>query len=356
MTATVNGVDRGRWYAPARIGRGIKELRRYPVLPVLVLLLVLVIPAIFADVIAPFDPIQDDLGHRLQPPGWVGPKVITKTVVDRVQDGQTEISLTGARTLRQGTGLGRSPNLRENVTAGDEVQIVIRAAGSWSRPLGTDSLGRDILSRMIHAARVSLIVALLVIAIAGVIGTVLGMMAAYFGGWVDYLISRIIDISLAIPGLLIALVLVVVVGTGMWIVIPVIVAPLWSVYARLVRGETLAIKWQDYIARARVAGSSDFRIIVHHLFPNVANSLIVLATLQVGFVIIIESVLSFLGAGVPRPTPTWGSIVSDGRDLIIQTAWWVSLFPGIAIALTVLSVNLLGDWLRDKLDPKLRHI
>jgi peptide/nickel transport system permease protein len=151
------------------------------------------------------------------------------------------------------------------------------------------------------------------------------------------------------------LVFVAAVGPSFTTVIIVTSVLLWSRYARQVRGETLSIKSRDFVARARVAGASHFRIMFRYLLPNVVNSLIVLATLQVGFVILLESSLSFLGAGIPRPTPAWGLMVADGRDLIV-TAWWISMFPGLAIMLTVLSLNLLGDWLRDHLDPKLRNI
>ena len=349
---------RGRWYSWGSIRRLVKELRRYPVVPIVVLLLVLIIPAIFADVIAPHDPIKADLAHRLEPPAWVGHSILSKTVVEQgqVRDSKNEMSITSARQLRPGAGIGQSPNVSENLKVGDEIQVVTSPGGSWSRPLGTDTLGRDILSRMIHGARVSSIVSLIVIAISGVIGTSLGLIAAFYGGWVDYTISRVIDIFLSMPPLLIALVLVFTIGPSLSIVVAVIVIQLWSVYARLVRGETLSLMGQDYIARARVAGASNPRIIMRHLFPNVVTSLIVLATLQVGFVIIFEAALSFLGAGIPRPTPSWGVIVADGRDLIIASGWWVSIFSGLAIVLTVLSVNLIGDWTRDRLDPKLRHI
>ena len=166
---------------------------------------------------------------------------------------------------------------------------------------------------------------------------------------------RLVDISLSIPIVLFALVLASVLGPSQITVVTVVVVLLWSRYARLIRGETLTVVIQDYILRARVSGSSDIRIIFKHVLPNVANSLLVLATLQVGFVIILEATLSFLGAGIPRPTPAWGLMVADGRDLVIS-AWWVSLFPGIAIMLVVLGMNLLGDWLRDRLDPKQRQI
>ncbi|MYC36298.1 MAG: ABC transporter permease [Chloroflexi bacterium] len=318
--------------------------------------LVLIIPAIFADLIVPHDPIASDLSHRLEPPAWVGPKVVTKTVVDQRQDRRVELTLEDARNLKVGTAVGQTPSLSGDLAVGDTVEIIERPGGAWNRPLGTDKLGRDLLSRIIKGAQISLLVSVVVIAISGVIGTVLGIMASYFGGWVDYLISRIIDVAMALPVILIALVLVVVVGPGLKVLVIVITGVLWSRYARLVRGETLSIMSQDFINLARVAGSSHLYVMARHVFPNVFNSLIVLATLQVGYVIIIESALSFIGVGIPRPTPSWGSIVADGRDLIIQAAWWVSLFPGLAIVLTVLSVNLVGDWLRDRLDPRLRQI
>lgn len=347
---------RRSWYSPGAILNAVREARRYPILPLIIMFLVLIIPAIFADLIVPHDPIASDLSHRLEPPAWVGPKVVTKTVVDQRQDRRVELTLEDARNLKVGTAVGQTPSLSGELAVGDTVEIIERPGGAWNRPLGTDKLGRDLLSRIIKGAQISLLVSVVVIAISGVIGTVLGIMASYFGGWVDYLISRIIDVAMALPVILIALVLVVVVGPGLKVLVIVITGVLWSRYARLVRGETLSIMSQDFINLARVAGSSHLYIMARHVFPNVFNSLIVLATLQVGYVIIIESALSFIGVGIPRPTPSWGSIVADGRDLIIQAAWWVSLFPGLAIVLTVLSVNLVGDWLRDRLDPRLRQI
>jgi peptide/nickel transport system permease protein len=221
--------------------------------------------------------------------------------------------------------------------------------------LGTDKMGRDILSRIIYGARVSLAVSLVAIVVAGSIGTALGLAAGYFGGRLDTLIMRMVDISLALPTILLALVLVAAAGSSFSTVIVVIAVILWARYARQVRGETLSIKTQDFVARARVSGASHLRIMLRYIFPNVVNSLLVLATLQVGAVILLESTLSFLGAGIPRPAPAWGVMVADGRELIV-VAWWVALFPGLAIMLTVLSLNLLGDWLRDHLDPKLKHV
>ena len=279
---------------------GIKEIRRYPIIPITVLLIVLVIPAAFAPLVAPHDPYEGGLKSRLIPPAW-----------------ETE--------------------------------------GSSEHLLGTDKMGRDILSKIIYGARISVIIAGISILVSGALGTVLGLVAGYFGGWADAIIMRLVDISLSIPIVLFALVLASVLGPSQITVVTVVVVLLWSRYARLIRGETLTVVIQDYILRARVSGSSDMRIIFKHVLPNVANSLLVLATLQVGFVIILEATLSFLGAGIPRPTPAWGLMVADGRDLVIS-AWWVSLFPGIAIMLVVLGMNLLGDWLRDRLDPKQRQI
>jgi peptide/nickel transport system permease protein len=288
------------WYAPPRVAQAMRQAKRYPVVPVALLTLLLVIPALFAPFVAPYDPLKGSLAKRLKPPAW-----------------------------QQG--------------------------GTIEHPLGTDKLGRDMLSRIIYGARVSLMVSLIAIVVGGVIGTSLGLISGYFGGRVDALIMRLVDISLSLPTILLALVLVAAVGPSFGTVVAVLVVLLWARYARLVRGETLSVKERDFIARARVAGASHTRIMSRYVFPNVVNSLIVLATLQVGYVILLESALSFLGAGLPRPTPAWGLMIADGRELIV-TAWWVSMFPGLAIMLTVLALNLLGDWLRDHLDPKLRNV
>lgn len=288
------------WYATPWIIDGWQKVRRYPLIPLAILLFLMVIPAIFAPWVAPHDAFMGSLSNRLTPPVW--------------QDG-----------------------------------------GTMEHILGTDKLGRDMLSRIIYGARISLAVSLIAIFVGGIIGTVMGLISGYFGGRTDAVIMRLVDISLALPTILLALVLVAAVGPSFGTVITVLIVLLWARYARLVRGETLAIKELDFIARARVAGASAPRIMGKYIFPNVVNSLIVLATLQVGYVILLESSLSFLGAGLPRAEPAWGVMVSDGRELIV-TAWWVSMFPGIAIMLTVLSLNLLGDWLRDHLDPKLRNL
>ena len=288
------------WYAPPRVALALRQARRYPLVPVAMLTFLLVIPAVLAPQIAPHDPLKGSLAKRLKAPAW--------------QEG-----------------------------------------GTIEYPLGTDKLGRDILSRMIHGARVSLAVSLVAILVGGALGTGLGLISGYFGRWVDSVIMRLVDISLSLPTILLALVLVAAVGPSFATAIIVLVVLLWARYARLVRAETLSIKERDFIARARVAGASHTRIMLKYILPNVVNSLVVLATLQVGYVILLESALSFLGAGLPRPTPAWGLMIADGRELIV-TAWWVSMFPGLAIMLTVLALNLLGDWLRDHLDPKRRHV
>ena len=227
--------------------------------------------------------------------------------------------------------------------------------GSGKYWLGTDKLGRDLVTRMIHGARISLSVSLIAILFAGIVGTTLGLMAGYIGGWVDALIMRLVDIKLAIPSILLALVFVAVVGPSFQTVVTVIALVYWALYARQARGETLSVKNQDFIQRAKVAGASHFRIIFMHIFPNVLNTLIIVATLQLGTAILFEASLSFLGAGIPRPTPAWGVMVADGRELIVAN-WWVSFFPGVCILVAVLSLNLLGDWTRDKLDPKTRQV
>ena len=208
---------------------------------------------------------------------------------------------------------------------------------------------------MIYGARISLTDAAISILLAGTLGTTLGLIAGYFGGNIDHLIMRLVDICIAIPAILFALVLAVVLGPSFQNVIIVIVSIFWSRYARLVRGETLSLKTQDFVARAKVAGASNARILRRHIFPNVVSTIIVLATLEVGQVILLEATLSFLGAGLPRPTPAWGLMIANGRELLV-TAWWVAFWPGVAILLSVLSMNLFGDWLRDHLDPKLRNL
>jgi peptide/nickel transport system permease protein len=262
-------------------------------------LLLLVVAAIFAPQLAPYDPLHTSLTERLQPPVFAG--------------------------------------------------------GTNAHLLGTDKLGRDVLSRIIFGSRVSLSVSLVVILITASIGTALGILGGYLGGWVDGLLMRVTDISLAFPGIVIALLLAVTLGPSLTTVVLAVSLLGWAPYARLIRGEVLKLRNADFVLQARIMGCSPLRIMVTHIFPNIVNPLLILATLSVGLIILVESTLSYLGAGIPPPVATWGSMVSDGRSLI-DTAWWISFFPGLAIGLVVLSGNFLGDWLRDRLDPRLRQI
>ena len=210
-------------------------------------------------------------------------------------------------------------------------------------------------TRLMFGGRVSMLVAILTLILGGGIGTAIGLFAGFYGGRLDSVLMRIADSTLAFPIILFAILLVVTLGASMANVVIAIALVLWARYARVIRGEVLALRERDFIARARVAGCSDLRILLVHLFPNTANTLLVLLTLQVGWVIIVEASLSFLGAGIPPPTPAWGAMVADGREYV-DTAWWVSALPGVAIMLTVIAFNLVGDWLRDALDQKLRQV
>lgn len=341
-----------------QIWKGYKAVRRFPLIPITVLLVVLVIPAIFADVIAPHDPRRGDLSERLVPPAWQDAEVQLKTVVETVnrENRLNEILVADADRkikIEEGTIVG--DEARKSTQVGDQLSILRRPGGTTKHLLGTDKGGMDIFSRIIHGARIALLVSLLAIVLSGAIGVTLGMLAGYFGGLLDAVVMRMVDVSLSISIVLVALVLAAVRGPATENVLAVVALLLWSRFARLARGETLALKNLDFIARARVAGASHTRIMFKHILPNLFNTMIVLATLQIGFVIVLEAGLSFLGAGIPRPNPAWGLMVADGRELITES-WWVAFFPGVAILLTVLSFNLLGDWLRDKLDPKQRQI
>ena len=224
-----------------------------------------------------------------------------------------------------------------------------------SYPLGTDNLGRDIFSRIIMGARVSVVVAGWAILFSGAIGSLMGMLAGYFGGKTDMLIMRLVDIQMSVPALALALVLAAALNPGMTTVIIVIVVTYWTWYARIVRGEVLSLKERDFIALAKVAGCNAMSILIKHFFPNILNTLLVLATLQLGSVIIYEASLSFLGLGIQPPDVSWGLMLSDARPYI-TVAWWIITLPGIAIVLTCLGSNLMGDWLRDTLDPKRRQL
>jgi peptide/nickel transport system permease protein len=284
---------------PVRIARRAWQWRRLPLIPVFILV-VFVVTGVAAPWIAPHDPERGDLRARNVPPAWE-------------EGGQSEFLL------------------------------------------GTDHLGRDLLSRVIFGARISLAVVVITLGVGMVVGVTGGLVAGWYGGWVDELLMRIVDIKLAIPTILLALVLVLALGQSFMIIVVILAIAVWPRFARNVRGEVLQIKTMDFVALAQVAGASTPRILFIHIFPQVVNTLIILATLEVGIVILLESTLSFLGAGVPPPTPAWGSMVADGRDRL-AVAWWISTMPGVAIMLTVLSMNLFGDWLRDRLDPRLRQL
>jgi peptide/nickel transport system permease protein len=271
-----------------------------PMFPVAILL-VFALLAIFADVIAPHDPQVGLLGERFRPPAW-----------------------------QQG--------------------------GSSAHLLGTDHVGRDVLSRLIFGARVSIVVGFLAVIVAGAIGTTLGILSGYLGGWVDQVIMRLTDTWLALPALTFAIFLAAVVGPSVMNIVIILSAVYWTRYARVIRGEVLSLRERDFVRLAVVAGCSKWTIMRRHILPNVLNSGIVLGTLMLGVVIVTEASLSFLGVGVPPPKPAWGLMLADGKKGLMAGYWWLTVLPGLCIVLMVLSANLLGDWLRVKLDPQLRQL
>ena len=227
------------------------------------------------------------------------------------------------------------------------------ARGLREHPLGTDHLGRDILSRILYGGRISLGVGLSAVTLSCVIGVTLGLLAGFHGGRTDALIMRVVDVFLAIPYILLAMGVVFALGPSLVNVILVMAATRWVQFARIVRADVLSIREREFVSGARARGNRSMRLLLRHVLPNALTPIIVVATLELAFMIIYESALSFLGLGVQPPTPTWGWMLSDGRNYL-ATAWWLATFPGLAIMLTVLAVNLLGDWLRDTLDPRLK--
>ncbi|MGE0225230.1 MAG: ABC transporter permease [Acetobacteraceae bacterium] len=280
---------------PSILARGRDAMQGAPVVAT-VLVALFVLAALLAPVIAPHDPAEQNFLASLAPPAWA-------------------------------------------------------EEGTLANLLGGDNLGRDILSRLIYGARLSLIIAVFAIALAGSVGVILGLIAGYVGGAIDSLIMRIVDAFLAMPFILMALGFVAALGPSVSNIILVMGITNWARYARLVRGEVLSVKSRDFVALARIAGQPRWRIGVRHILPNVANSIIVLATLDLGRVIILESSLSFLGLGVQPPDVSWGLMLADGRAYM-TVAWWLTVMPGLAILFSVLSLNIFGDWLRDRLDPR----
>jgi ABC-type dipeptide/oligopeptide/nickel transport system permease subunit len=263
------------------------------------LLALFVVLAIFAPLIAPHDPYDSDLLRRLQPPGWI--------------DG-----------------------------------------GDWSYPLGCDALGRDILSRIIYGARISIFVGVAVVLVAAIVGTLAGLAAGYFGGAVDVVVSRVVDVLLAFPYLIFAIGLMGMMGPGLENIILALVYKEWTISCRVIRGETLVARAQEYVEAAQAVGASSAHIMLREILPNVLSALTVVATTRMATIIILEASLSFLGIGVQPPLASWGSMVADGRQYLVE-AWWVSTLPGIAILLLVLSINIASQSLRDAFDPRLHR-
>ena len=272
-------------------------LRKNVVAQIAVAVLILVvIVGVFAPLFAPFDPGAQDLINRLRPPSWLH-------------------------------------------------------GGASGHFLGTDDLGRDVLSRVMYGARVSLLVGVAATLLSGVIGTIIGMICGYYRGLVDSLFMRLADVQLAFPTILLALVVVVVLRPSLWVVIFVLGFNGWMSYARVIRAEVLSIRSRDFVIAAKAIGDSDRQIMMRHIRPNILAPLATIGTLQVASMIVAEASLSYLGLGVPPTIPTWGGILSEGQ-LYIATSWWIALFSGLAIVLTTLAINVTGDMLRDFADPK----
>jgi ABC-type dipeptide/oligopeptide/nickel transport system permease subunit len=227
--------------------------------------------------------------------------------------------------------------------------------GSVAHPLGTDNLGRDVLARILYGSRVSLLVGFSAVLLGELVGIVLGLVSGYYGGKLDSLIMRTADIFMAYPFMLLTISVIAVLGNSMFNLILVLGISDWTIYARTIRGSVLSLKEKEFVEAARAAGTRNLSIITRHILPNVISPLLVLGTLRVANIIIWESGLSFLGMGVPPPAPSWGRMLADGR-MYISDAWWLVTLPGLAIMCTILSINLLGDGLRDALDPRLRNV
>ncbi len=226
---------------------------------------------------------------------------------------------------------------------------------TWEYPLGTDFTGKDILSRLIYGARTSAFISMFALAAGVVVGTVLGLISGYAGRWVDTIIMRIADATMGFPSILLAMIIVAIVGQGLLPIILAVAVSTWPRIARMIRGEVLSVKDQDFVTLAKIAGVSPAVIVWRHVFPNVLNTLMVITSLSVAGVILTEASLSFLGLGLPPGDPAWGIMVAEGRQSLVRM-WWISLFPGLIITFVVMAFNFFGDWLRDTLDPKLRRV
>jgi len=328
-------------------------LRRWPVLPIFVLT-ALVVVGLFAPLVAPYNPLEIDLPARNTPPFWVEAQTENRTVAQKVDKLSEEDRLK--ISLRDAT------KINPNVQVGEVITIITRPPGSFAHLFGTDQTGRDVLSRVIHGARVSLMVTAVSLTSGLVLGVVVGLIAGYadqmfprWGKHLDEAIMRVVEITYAVPTILVALVIVIVFGKSFAVLLGLLAFVAWNAFPRNVRAEVLTLKTADYVALARVAGASSLRILFVHIFPGVINTVLVIATLRVGQLILIEAILSFLGAGVQPPKPAWGAMVADGREYL-NDAWWIAFFPGIGIFLVVMSLNFLGDWMRDRFDPKLRQL
>ncbi len=310
-------------------------LRRWPLLPLFIMVLLL-IAGIFAPVVAPTDPIVQSLGFRNFPPTWGRATPEFNTFPD-------------AADFDRSTTKGKSAFSRAKKNYFSRSAFV----------LGADNLGRDVLSRVIFGARISLQVTGWALTSGIIVGTMLGLISGYFGGWTDEILMRLVDVWLALPFILIALVIAQLFlhqgGAAVGVVIFLIALVAWTPFVRQVRADVLTIRSQDYVMAARVAGASSLRVLLRHILPGTFSTILVVASLRVGQLILTEATLSFLGAGIPDPIPAWGKSVNDGRAFI-EEAWWISFFPGFAIFLVVMSLNFFGDWLRDRLDPRLRQL
>ena len=275
-------------------------LRGIPKVPLFILVMLFIV-AVFANLLALHDPEYGSPRERLMPPFWM-------------EDGEIRF------------------------------------------PLGTDTMGRCILTRLIFGARVSLMVAFMGVFFSAVIGLFFGVTSGYYGGWVDQFTMRLLDAKLCIPTIMLGILLSLVLGPSVWNIVLIVAVSYWTRYARLIRGEVLSLRTREFVQLAKVAGAGNWRIIIHHIVPNVMNTVITVASLQIGVVVVVEASLTFLGVGVPPPKPAWGLMLSEGRAGLFTGFWWLIFFPGTCIAMLVMSFNLIGDWLRRQLDPHFRNL